>query len=1023
MALSPFGASSRSGGGAGGGDRALSLDAMEAALDGIQTATEAATHYAQAARRADADPEQIMLALRGLPLFPEVTGPGSVLSTTPEAAFITAGGPTCLLREVMLPPYPHESAPLQLYAGMDRARRMQNQSDFKGAIAQLELVLRVWRLKHLWKLLRDEPALDLAQGLEEDVRRTEERRLRALYREEERKRQEEEEAEFARKMAESGTDGDSGAADDAPKPNAHSDSDSESDSDSDSDSEDESRSGGGASKTGGAGGDEQKHHHHHHHHHKAAAAAALEPEEVLEFPAVSPEEELEFLVYYYNTLGGVYQSAAASGSQGGSKRVTSAGGDGTGGIRWGKMKVIPCPADDPSIREMIVGTKSGAALGDRIGHHRLQSGSAHAYSAQLNTPFIEEEEGGSNPDEDYIASSPSDLSNNSCARALIALWQAKRAHDLYVQLKEDEKARALAVQRAAEAAARGPNAGGLGEDEDDDRAHSSMGDNSSPLSLTGAPAASTLGRAAFATVNTPNMTLDAMQAEAKALCLFNFPHLSQHGSSVAGKTAATAVAKGGSAEGVVSLQAQDRANNLLFWSTQPILVAAPKSKNAAASGGAHLESTKSLASVNAAGSPTAAAGAAAAAGSPVSAAAAPGSAASIAAAFAAPPVSHAPAIPKLISPYVYCSAADALTYSNLGTCLFHLGNYPLALRCFFVGLQIRAAVLRPSDDEYVDLANSLNNLGVVLSALGYFAEAWSYFEAGLELAKARLDPIHPRLNILANNLLKIEPRRRRIASAPGVLQQLRDIATRKENKEVEALEKKLAKAAKKGAKGAKGKDGKGASRPGTSASARPGSSASKQPGKKDEPPPKEFHEDNRFFAPAVTGQPPIGQCEQPQRRDEWVRCSCLWSGAHFVSRRVVCCSFCVQSPRRWKVLHPVPPAQPPPRSSRCLCVSGTCRWARCKRCCSNSDPRKRRRKHRPMGRGRKSKEPSCFVSRLASHSFAAPHARSLIALCTSQSRHALATVLCAMFDVDFDRNFNLRVSLHVGSRSRLESKA
>lgn len=920
-----FGAASPKFSTSGSGDKApLQLDAMEAALDGIETAPEAAAHFAEAARRADADPQQIMLALRGLPLFPEITGAGSAISTTPEAAFITAGGPTCLLREVMLPPYPHESAPLQLYAGMDRARRLQNQSDFKAAIAQLELVLRVWRLKHLWKLLREEPSLDLAQGLEEDVRRTEERRLRALYREEERKRQEEEEAEFARKMAESGTDGggeSGGAADDAPKSRAHSDSDSESDSDSDSEDEDgEPRN--GASKHGST--EEQKHHHHHHHHNKAAAAAALEPEEVLEFPAVSPEEELEFLVYYYNTLGAVYQSAAASGSQGGAtKRVTSAGGDGTGGIRWGRMKVIPCPADDPSIREMIVGTKSGAALGDRMGHgghHRGQSAAAaagHAYSAQLNTPFIEEEvaQDGSNPDEDYIASSPADLSNNSCARALIALWQAKRAHDLYVQLKEDEKARALAVQRAAEAAARGPNAGGLGEDDDDDRAHSSMGDNSSPLSPTGASAAATtLGRAAFATVNTPNMTLDAMQAEAKALGLFSFPHLSQNGSSVAGKTAASAVAKGGSAEGVVSLQAQDRANNLLFWSTQPILVAAPKSKHAShGSVGAHLESTKSLASVNAAAGSPNAAGAAAASGAPASSAAAPGSAASIAAAFAAPPISHAPAIPKLISPYIYCSAADALTYSNLGTCLFHLGNYPLALRCFFVSLQIRAAVLRPSEDEYVDVANSLNNLGVVLSALGFFGEAWSYFEAAVELAKARLDPIHPRLNILSNNLIKIEARRSRIASAPGVLQQLRAIATRKENKEIEARDKKLAKAAKKGAKG-KGKDGKGAgaSRPGTSASARPGSSASKQPGKKDEPPPKEFHEDNRFFAEPVVGQPPIGRCTAitTTHAIHNARARSLRLGAHFS-----CSLFrCAQSLRRSKVLSPVQRAQLPLRS-------------------------------------------------------------------------------------------------------------
>ena len=188
------------------GAAAFHLDEMECALDGITTPAAAAAATALAAAAADSDPEQIMLALRGLPVFPNPP-PEDSASTTPEAAFVVAGGPTCLLREVLLAPYPHPEAPDQLYATIDAVRRAQNISDFKPALRALKTVLLVWKKKHLWSVLRNHPDMTLSDGLAYEIRRASERRERAAYKAAERERREEEEREFARKMAEQGENG------------------------------------------------------------------------------------------------------------------------------------------------------------------------------------------------------------------------------------------------------------------------------------------------------------------------------------------------------------------------------------------------------------------------------------------------------------------------------------------------------------------------------------------------------------------------------------------------------------------------------------------------------------------------------------------------------------------------------------------------------------------------------------------------------------------------------------------------
>jgi len=805
-------------------------DAMECALDGVATAEEAAARLAAASQRADQDPELIMLALRGLPVYPSpIVNTGA--HAPPEAAFVVSGGPPALLREVLLPPYPLEEAPAQLYAALEQARRLQSSSEFKPAVQLLFLVLRVWRKKHLWKLLREEPSMTLAEALEEDVRRTDQRRLRAIYKEEERIRREEEEAEFARKMAETEEGGGDGhdavapaAAAAAEESKAHSD-----ESDSEGDLDDEHEDGRVSTRKGHHGhGHGHGHGEHHAGDHGAGdqdashspqqhASSVDEPEEVLEFPEVTPEEELEFLVYYYNALGSVYQSAAAAPSSGGGQRVTSAGGDGTGSVRWGRIKVIPCPADDPVIRDMLCGTKSGAQLGDagaRTGGSNADD--ASGITSMLAASSLDDDDSSSardsDPlasDEEFMATSAADLSNNSSLRALIAFWQAKRAHDVYVQIMEADRAREIAIQRASEAAARGvQNNGNNGEE--DDTASSTL-DDGSGLGPDGKPlgpanAHTTLGQSAFAALNIPGLSLDALQAESKAMGLFGFPAVQQMPSAAPG------------AAGGRSSSQRDQENSLLFWSTQPIL-AAPVGKGTSSSNKSLSGLFGSSGSVASLSAPSSSGGRASGNG-----------------------VGVGGGLPAsgLINPYMQCSSADAATYSNLSTTLHHLGNFPLALRAAHVALQIRCATLRPSDDEFVDVATSLNNLGAVLAALQLYPAAHDHFAAAEELLRTRLDPVHPRLALVGQNLTKVRTRRQGMASAPALLQELRNMASGKERKAHDAQEKRMAKAARRGAKAA-------------AAPARKFTPA----GKKGEEPPKEFHEDPRYFQKPVEGQPPV----------------------------------------------------------------------------------------------------------------------------------------------------------------------
>ena len=524
-----------------------------------------------------------------------------------------------------------------------------------------------------------------------------------------------------------------------------------------------------------------------------------QPDEVLEFPTVSPEEELEFLTFYYNTLGTIYQSAGAAVIASGQTPGFNA--PGVDGVRWGRMRVVPCPASSPEVAAMMQGISGNSFVATAV--------TLPPYTTTLATSILEEEE----PDEseeDFIASSPHDLSNSSDSRALIALWQAKRAHDLYLSLREEEKLKAQAEAKEAERQARGKANGGAEEEEEDGTGGvEEMESNRDSAGNGGAEGANlnthtTLGLPGFSSINIPNLSLAQLQSESRALGLFGFPHvphLSNPGQGAARET---------QLQGVQTQSSREDEANLIFWATQPIVAVQQQQ----AGQKQPTESQKALGMTQQFADRQAAllqAGAAAGPG----------------------------AAQKLINPYTMCSSADAATYSNLGATLYHLGNFPLSLRCFFVALQIRLATIRPQEDEYIDVATSLNNLGVVLSQLQYYQQAWEYFSAAHDLARGRLDPVHPRLNLISNNLGKIRPRRQAILNAPGIIQQLRAIAEAKEMKEHIAREKRNAKAAKKGAKGEK-----------------PTARKTARPLKKGEELPKEFHEDTRFFRPPVEGQPP-----------------------------------------------------------------------------------------------------------------------------------------------------------------------
>jgi tetratricopeptide (TPR) repeat protein len=528
-----------------------------------------------------------------------------------------------------------------------------------------------------------------------------------------------------------------------------------------------------------------------------------QPDEVLEFPTVTPEEELEFLTFYYNTLGTIYQSSGAAVIASGQTPGYNA--PGVDGVRWGRMRVVPCPASSPEVSVMLQGITGNSFVATAV--------TAPPYAANLATSILEEEEP-EESEEDYIASSPHDLSNSSDSRALIALWQAKRAHDLYLALREEEKQRAQAEAREAERQAKGKANGGAEEEDEDSTGGGGIEEMESNRDSSGAGGPdgqggnlnthTTLGLPGFSSINIPNLSLAQLQSESRALGLFGFPHISNLG-SVGGPAQRETQAQG------LSTQSRGESeSNLIFWSTQPIVLPQQVQQKQPTESQKALGMTQQFAERQAA---LLQAGAAAAG---------PGAA------------------QKLINPYTMCSAADAATYSNLGATLYHLGNFPLALRCFFVALQIRLATIRPQEDEYIDVATSLNNLGVVLSQLQYYQPAWEYFSAAHDLARGRLDPVHPRLNLIANNLAKIRPRRQAILQAPGIIQQLRAIAEAKEMKEHIAREKRNAKAAKKGAKGEK-----------------PTARKTARPLKKGEEVPKEFHEDTRFFRPPVDGQAPV----------------------------------------------------------------------------------------------------------------------------------------------------------------------
>jgi len=937
-----------------GGGLAAPLDPLEAALDGIENEDAARRREERSKRRAHIDPELIMLTLRGLPVFPN---PPQQSQSPPEAAFTVGGGPPSLVRDVLLPPYPHSDAPTQIYTALDHVRRMHNHGEYRSAVRLANHVLRVWKRKTSWKFLKEHPEASLQEAIEEDDRRMELRRIRAIKREKERRKAAEEEAEFLRRKKEmegedEGEGGSAGGETRRPDGETHrskmstesDSSDSESESEDEGDMSHDSIDTRGTRESGalvGEGADEDGETASH-----QSDAADNDDDEIIELPTVSAEEELEFLLFYYNTLGSIYASAASASSAVGGAVVSgivsgggaAAGGASTGGTRWGRMRVIAAPAAHPSVTEMLEGTRGYlGALSAQYTHggssqqntgrpsaldrrNSLNSAMGTSRSTDLNTMLVEEcfsddemgggedetdggiydrdmdmdsgarsivegSSGGSvgyrareleqqyreaaasaydEEEEEFLVSSTASLKNNSSARALVALFQALRAHDAYVQhrmtvLKKMEwMSRTMSGGASTSAkAADGDEGEEVGDEEkegDEDTSSSAAAagttgdanDASDLASLTRDqfappqdPRHSTAGNPMFSRINVPSMSLEALQAEARALGLFELAKVfgpSTANGGLGGESSNASLAYGASSapQSTPSSLEEDRQRIETFWSLQPPVFNPNATQGmggtqrlGTAIGGFHGESQKSLASFGSTSSlPDGSGGAS----------------------ISNMTNGHSTSVVcRLLNPFVLCSPADATTYSNIGLALYQLDNLPLALRCFHVSLRIRLACLNPQEDEFGDVASSLNNIGVVLAAMGCFPEAFEWMTAAKQVVETRFSQVHPRRTLVDQNLAKLKTRRVGLASAESggsaLMQQLRTIAETKEKKEWDARERRLAKLKK-----SKKQQQQHPPRP---------------PAGKEVEPPKEFHENPKWFKPLAPGETPLVPPKNP----------------------------------------------------------------------------------------------------------------------------------------------------------------
>ncbi len=202
------------------------------------------------------------------------------------------------------------------------------------------------------------------------------------------------------------------------------------------------------------------------------------------------------------------------------------------------------------------------------------------------------------------------------------------------------------------------------------------------------------------------------------------------------------------------------------------------------------------------------------------------------------PLFHMPIFP--LNPFVLMSPAMATTWANLGAAVLHLGKPAIALNCFYAAHQIRLICIPPQEDEFVDVAVTLNNIGVCLSALNRFEESYLYYQSAEELMKHRLHPVHPRLNTVRANIEKIKTRRTAI-KPPSLVVILDSLARARQAKLDELEAKRLAKEAKQKQKGG----------PGSASGARPTSSA----GKNGEEEYKSLDQLPEYFATAASTEP------------------------------------------------------------------------------------------------------------------------------------------------------------------------
>eukprot|EP00358_Blepharisma_japonicum_P005143 CAMPEP_0202944452 /NCGR_PEP_ID=MMETSP1395-20130829/5242_1 /ASSEMBLY_ACC=CAM_ASM_000871 /TAXON_ID=5961 /ORGANISM="Blepharisma japonicum, Strain Stock R1072" /LENGTH=590 /DNA_ID=CAMNT_0049643271 /DNA_START=270 /DNA_END=2039 /DNA_ORIENTATION=+ len=95
----------------------------------------------------------------------------------------------------------------------------------------------------------------------------------------------------------------------------------------------------------------------------------------------------------------------------------------------------------------------------------------------------------------------------------------------------------------------------------------------------------------------------------------------------------------------------------------------------------------------------------------------------------------------------------ALIWCGLGSVLFHLGHYSIALRAYLMAKKIRE---RTIGGDTVDTASVYNNLGVCMFFLERYQESHAYFQLAEAILDMLLGPHHPRTLTAKQNIAKVK---------------------------------------------------------------------------------------------------------------------------------------------------------------------------------------------------------------------------------------------------------------------------